>query len=97
MLGERSMDLPVWPISRHARTVLEVPAQASESIDLEPAAGYDGKSVELLVVDRKTTNKALTNEVLKAYPDKVAKRRAKHLGQFEEGKPDCGVKSNNNS
>jgi nitrogenase molybdenum-iron protein alpha chain len=24
----------------------------------------------------------------------MAKRRAKHLGQFEEGKPDCGVKSN---
>jgi nitrogenase molybdenum-iron protein alpha chain len=38
-------------------------------------------------------NKALIEEVLKAYPEKTAKKRAKHLG-FEEGKPDCGVKSN---
>jgi hypothetical protein len=30
----------------------------------------------------------LIDEVLKAYPDKMAKRRAKHLGQFEEGKPE---------
>ncbi len=46
------------------------------------------------VEDRKATNKALIDEVLKAYPEKMAKRRAKHLGSFEEGKPDCGVKSN---
>jgi len=39
-------------------------------------------------------NKALIEEVLKAYPEKTAKKRAKHLGTFEEGKPDCGVKSN---
>ena len=45
-------------------------------------------------VDTKVRNKALINEVLEAYPDKLAKRRAKHLGTFEEGKPDCGVKSN---
>ena len=43
--------------------------------------------------ERKATNKALIEEVLKAYPDKMAKRRAKHLNQYEEGKPDCGVKS----
>ena len=46
------------------------------------------------VEERKATNKALIEEVLKAYPEKMAKRRAKHLGSFEEGKPDCGVKSN---
>src|SRR5574343_1730961 len=46
------------------------------------------------VEERKATNKALIDEVLKAYPEKMAKRRAKHLGTFEEGKPDCGVKSN---
>ena len=44
--------------------------------------------------DTKARNKQLISEVLQAYPDKYAKRRAKHLGTFEEGKPDCGVKSN---
>ncbi len=44
--------------------------------------------------DIKARNKELIAEVLKVYPDKTAKRRAKHLGTFEEGKPDCGVKSN---
>ena len=48
----------------------------------------------MTVEERKAANKALIDEVLKAYPDKMAKRRAKHLGQYEEGKPDCGVKSN---
>ena len=37
---------------------------------------------------------ALIEEVLKEYPEKFAKRRAKHLNVYEEGKPDCGVKSN---
>ena len=46
------------------------------------------------VEEIKARNKELIDEVLKAYPDKIAKRRAKHLGTFEEGKPDCGVKSN---
>jgi len=45
-------------------------------------------------IDPKARNKTLINEVLEAYPDKLAKRRAKHLSTFEEGKPDCGVKSN---
>jgi len=40
------------------------------------------------VEERKATNKALIDEVLKAYPEKMAKRRAKHLGSFEEGKPE---------
>src|ERR1017187_1819803 len=44
--------------------------------------------------DTKARNKQLITEVLQAYPEKYAKRRAKHLGTFEEGKPDCGVKSN---
>lgn len=38
--------------------------------------------------------KALINEVLEAYPEKSRKKRAKHLGVTEEGKKDCGVKSN---
>ena len=39
-------------------------------------------------------NKELIEEVLSVYPEKTAKRRAKHLGVHEEGKSDCGVKSN---
>jgi hypothetical protein len=37
------MVLPVWPISRHASTVLELPAHAPETIDLEQVAGHDDK------------------------------------------------------
>jgi nitrogenase molybdenum-iron protein alpha chain len=48
----------------------------------------------MTVEQRKAANKALIDEVLKAYPDKMAKRRAKHLTVYEEGRPDCGVKSN---
>jgi nitrogenase molybdenum-iron protein alpha chain len=39
-------------------------------------------------------NKDIIKEVLAAYPEKTAKRREKHLNVYEEGKPDCGVKSN---
>ncbi|MEB3215606.1 MAG: nitrogenase molybdenum-iron protein alpha chain [Nostocales cyanobacterium 94392] len=38
--------------------------------------------------------KQLIEEVLEAYPEKAKKRRAKHLNVHEEGKSDCGVKSN---
>lgn len=38
--------------------------------------------------------KALIKEVLEAYPEKTAKKREKHLNVHEEGKSDCGVKSN---
>ncbi|HEX6363880.1 MAG TPA: nitrogenase molybdenum-iron protein alpha chain [Albitalea sp.] len=48
----------------------------------------------MTVDERKAANKALIEEVLKAYPEKMAKRRAKHLNTYESGKPDCGVKSN---
>ncbi|MBB5048022.1 nitrogenase molybdenum-iron protein alpha chain [Rhodopseudomonas rhenobacensis] len=44
--------------------------------------------------DIKARNQELIGEVLKAYPEKFAKRRAKHLGTYEGDKPDCGVKSN---
>ena len=46
------------------------------------------------VLDDKTRNRALINEVLEAYPEKAGKKRAKHLNVFESDKPDCGVKSN---
>ncbi|AYH43399.1 nitrogenase molybdenum-iron protein alpha chain [Azoarcus sp. DN11] len=42
------------------------------------------------VADRR----ALIQEVLATYPEKAGKKRAKHLNVYEEGKPDCGVKSN---
>ena len=42
----------------------------------------------------KARNTELVSEVLAEYPEKSAKRRAKHLGVYEEGRPDCGVKSN---
>ncbi|MBF0334296.1 MAG: nitrogenase molybdenum-iron protein alpha chain [Alphaproteobacteria bacterium] len=38
--------------------------------------------------------KAMIEEVLSEYPEKARKKRAKHLNVYEEGKPDCGVKSN---
>jgi len=38
--------------------------------------------------------KELIKEVLDAYPDKAKKKREKHLNVYEEGKSDCGVKSN---
>ncbi|MCU0533092.1 MAG: nitrogenase molybdenum-iron protein alpha chain [Hydrococcus sp. Prado102] len=38
--------------------------------------------------------KQLIEEVLQAYPEKARKKREKHLNVYEEGKPDCGVKSN---
>ena len=42
----------------------------------------------------KTRNSEVIQEVLEAYPEKTAKKRAKHLNAYEEEKPDCGVKSN---
>ena len=42
----------------------------------------------------KEDTRALIGEVLEAYPEKSRKKRAKHLGVYEEGKTDCGVKSN---
>ncbi|MDO8891962.1 MAG: nitrogenase molybdenum-iron protein alpha chain [Sulfurimicrobium sp.] len=47
-----------------------------------------------MTTDVKTRNQELIQEVLSAYPEKSAKKRAKHLNVYEEGKPDCGVKSN---
>ncbi len=44
-----------------------------------------------------TTNeqkREIIQEILTAYPEKSAKKRAKHLNVLEEGKSDCGVKSN---
>ena len=51
-------------------------------------------TAEPSVEEIKARNKQLIADVLEVYPEKTAKKRAKHLGTFEEGKPDCGVKSN---
>jgi nitrogenase molybdenum-iron protein alpha chain len=45
-------------------------------------------------VPNEVDKQALIQEVLEAYPEKAAKKRAKHLNVYEEGKSDCGVKSN---
>ncbi len=55
-----------------------------ESTTLDPQASQE------LVVDKK----ALIKEALELYPDKAKKKREKHLNVYEEGKSDCGVKSN---
>ena len=39
-------------------------------------------------------HKKLIEEVLETYPEKTAKKRAKHLTVAEEGASECGVKSN---
>ena len=46
------------------------------------------------IAEIKTRNKRLIEEVLKVYPEKTGKRRAKHLNVHKSGKSDCGVKSN---
>ncbi|MES2000271.1 MAG: nitrogenase component 1, partial [Pseudomonadota bacterium] len=50
--------------------------------------------MSLTLEETKVRNKELISEVLKAYPEKTAKKRAKHLNVHEEGKSDCDVKSN---
>jgi len=47
-----------------------------------------------MTTDVKERNRKLIQDVLAAYPEKAAKKRVKHLNVYEEGKPDCGVKSN---
>ncbi len=49
---------------------------------------------ETTAVVEEIDQKAIIQEVLEAYPDKAKKRREKHLNVYEEGKSDCGVKSN---
>src|SRR5450759_1331955 len=50
--------------------------------------------MSLTAEETKTRNQELIGEVLKAYTEKTAKKRAKHLSVFDEGKTDCAVKSN---
>ena len=50
--------------------------------------------MSLTVEETKARNQELIGEVLQAYPEKTAKKRAKHLNVFDEGKTDCAVKSN---
>ena len=47
--------------------------------------------------EKTARNRELIDETLKAYPEKFAKRRAKHLNVYEEGKSECDVKSNSKS
>src|SRR5450759_5258209 len=50
--------------------------------------------MSLTAEETKTRNQELIGEVLKAYTEKTAKKSAKHLNVFDEGKTDCSVKSN---
>lgn len=50
VVGERSVNLPAWPIFRPSGAALELQAHVFETIDLEPVAGYGGKPINLLVV-----------------------------------------------
>ncbi|PIK87109.1 nitrogenase molybdenum-iron protein alpha chain [Synechococcus sp. 63AY4M2] len=42
----------------------------------------------------KEENRKVIAEVLETYPEKAKQKRAKHLNVYDEGKTDCGVKSN---
>ena len=50
VVGERSANLPAWPVFRRDAGALALQAHVFETIDLEPVAGYGGKPVNLLVV-----------------------------------------------
>ena len=50
LVGERSADLPAWPVFRRDAGALALQAHVFETTDLEPVAGYGGKPVNLLVV-----------------------------------------------
>lgn len=50
VVGERSADLPAWPIFARGGAALELQAHVFETVDLEPVAGYGGKPINLLVV-----------------------------------------------
>jgi len=50
VVGERSADLPAWPVFRRDAGALALQAHVFETTDLEPVAGYGGKPVNLLVV-----------------------------------------------
>ena len=49
MVGEPSRVLPVWPIFQRNGSGLQHIGHAFETVDLEPAAGYSGKPINLLV------------------------------------------------
>jgi nitrogenase molybdenum-iron protein alpha chain len=61
-----------------------------ESSTLDVIATTAAETEALTVADKKD----LIKEVLEVYPDKAKKKREKHLNVYEEGKSDCGVKSN---
>ena len=50
VVGERSAELPAWPVFRREGGTLALQAHVFETIDLEPVAGYGGRPVNLLVV-----------------------------------------------
>ena len=49
MLGDKSPALAAWPIFRREAAGLQLVGHVFETVDLEPAAGYGGKPINLLV------------------------------------------------
>lgn len=50
LVGERTGDIPVWPLFKQNGTATELVGYAFESIDLAPVPGFAGVPVDLLVV-----------------------------------------------
>ena len=50
VVGEKLAQLPVWPVFRRGDGGLILQNHVFETIDLEPAPGYVGKPINLLVV-----------------------------------------------
>jgi transcriptional regulator of nitric oxide reductase len=50
LVGEMGTDVPVWPIYRRSGSGPELQHHVFETVDLEPAPGYSGKPINLLVV-----------------------------------------------
>ena len=49
MLGDKSSALAAWPIFRREASGPQLVGHVFETVDLEPAAGYGGKPINLLV------------------------------------------------
>jgi nitrogenase molybdenum-iron protein alpha chain len=68
------------------------PIEAIHARQYSPARSYQSMSTSTEEI--KERNKQLIADVLQAYPEKTAKKRAKHLNVIQEGRTECGVKSN---
>ena len=49
MVGDKEVDLPVWPVFKQNATATELVAYVFESVDLAPIPGFSGVPVNLLI------------------------------------------------